>query len=129
MWLISAQKTGNMPWTCPHCIVWSVLTVRFTTPFLEEEYKSSKAGYTSSTQAQMSLSFKTKVPGIFGGEKVAINGHPFAAIDSCDKWVSTGLKNRFRAEVEDATKALKSTLSIRMVVRPDPCFGVGPRNA
>jgi hypothetical protein len=33
---------------------------------LEEESNSSKAGYDSSTQARLSLSFKTKFLGIFG---------------------------------------------------------------
>jgi hypothetical protein len=59
---------------------------------LEEESNSSRAGYVYSTQAILALSFKTKVPGIFAGERVAINVHPLAAIDAYDKWVSTGLK-------------------------------------
>jgi hypothetical protein len=33
---------------------------------LEEESNSSKAGYASSTQARLALSFKTKLLGIFG---------------------------------------------------------------
>jgi hypothetical protein len=37
-----------------------------------------------STQARLALSFKTKVPGIFGADKAAKNGHPFAAIDTYD---------------------------------------------
>jgi hypothetical protein len=47
---------------------------------LEEESNSSRAGRASSTQARLDLSLKTKVPGIFGGQKVAKNVHPFAAI-------------------------------------------------
>jgi hypothetical protein len=38
---------------------------------LEEESNSSKAGYASSTKACLVLSFKTKVPGIFGADKLA----------------------------------------------------------
>jgi hypothetical protein len=35
---------------------------------LTEESNSSKAGYTSSAHARLSLSFKTKVPGFFGAD-------------------------------------------------------------
>jgi hypothetical protein len=59
---------------------------------LEEESNSNKAGYSSSTQARLAMSFETKVPGIFGGEKLSKNGHPFAVIDGYDKWVSISLK-------------------------------------
>jgi hypothetical protein len=44
----------------------------------------------SSTQARLDLSFNTKVPGIFGADRTAENGHPFKAIDTYDKWVSLG---------------------------------------
>jgi hypothetical protein len=54
---------------------------------LEEESNSSKAGYASSAQARLAFSFKTKVPGIFGGEKFARNGHPLYAVDVYSKWV------------------------------------------
>jgi hypothetical protein len=83
---------------------------------LEEESNSSKAGYASSTQARLALSFKTKVPGIFGADKLAKNGHPFAAIDEYSKWESTGIKKGFRDQVEDAVKALESSLSRKMSV-------------
>jgi hypothetical protein len=36
---------------------------------LTEESNSSKAGYASSAQARLALSFKTKVPGIFGSDR------------------------------------------------------------
>jgi hypothetical protein len=52
---------------------------------LQEQYHSSRVGFSSSTQARLDLSFKTKVPGIFGADKAAKNGHPFAAIDTYDK--------------------------------------------
>jgi hypothetical protein len=84
---------------------------------MEEEYNCSKAGYESSTQARLALSFKTKVPGIFGGDKVARNGHPFADIDSYDKWFSTGLKKCFHDQVVDAAKTFETTLSRRLVVQ------------
>jgi hypothetical protein len=47
---------------------------------LTEESNSRKAGYASSAQVHLSFSFKTKVPGIFGADRLAKNGHPFAAI-------------------------------------------------
>jgi hypothetical protein len=39
-----------------------------------------KAGYASSAQERLSLSFKMKVPGFFGADRSAKNGHPFSAI-------------------------------------------------
>jgi hypothetical protein len=56
------------------------------------------------------------VPGIFGGQKVATNGHPFAAIDSYDKWTSTGLKRVFRDQIEEATRTFEGVMSKRMPV-------------
>jgi hypothetical protein len=47
---------------------------------LKEESNPSKAGYASSAQARLSLSFKMKVPGFFGADRSAKNGHPFSAI-------------------------------------------------
>jgi hypothetical protein len=44
---------------------------------LEEEYNSSKSRDASSTQARLASSSKTKVPGIFGADKLSKNGHPF----------------------------------------------------
>jgi hypothetical protein len=52
---------------------------------LQEQSHSSRAGFASSTRARLALSFKTKVPGIFGADKAAKNGHPFAAIYIFDK--------------------------------------------
>jgi hypothetical protein len=83
---------------------------------LEEESNSSRAGHASSTQDRLALSFKTKVPGIFGGQKVAKNGHPFAAIDSYDKWISTGLKRGFNDQIEEVARTLEATMSKRMLV-------------
>jgi hypothetical protein len=57
---------------------------------LEEESNSSKSGYAYSAQARLTFSFKIKVPGIFGGEKFARNGHPFSAVDVYSKWLSKG---------------------------------------
>jgi hypothetical protein len=56
---------------------------------LTEESNSSKAGYASSAQARLSLSFKTKVPGIFGADRSARNGHPFSVISEYSKWEIT----------------------------------------
>jgi hypothetical protein len=53
---------------------------------LQEESNSSKAGYASSLQARLSLSFKMKVPGFFGADRSAKNGHPFSAISDFSKW-------------------------------------------
>jgi hypothetical protein len=53
---------------------------------LQEESNSSEAGYASSAQARLSLSFKMKVPGFFGADRSAKNGHPFSAISDFRKW-------------------------------------------
>jgi hypothetical protein len=66
---------------------------------LTEESNSSKAGYASSAQDRLSLSFKTKFPGIFGADRSARNGHPFSAILEYIKWESTGIKRGFRDQV------------------------------
>jgi hypothetical protein len=49
---------------------------------LQEKSHSSRAIFSSSNQARLAMSFKNKVPGIFGADKAAKNGHPFAAIVS-----------------------------------------------
>jgi hypothetical protein len=54
------------------------------------------------------------VHGIFGGENILKDGHPFAAIDGYDKWVFDGLKKGFWDQVEDAVKALEASLSRKM---------------
>jgi hypothetical protein len=79
---------------------------------LEEVSNSSKAGYSSSTQARISLSFKTKVHGIFAGEYFN-NCHHFGVIY---KWVSTGLKKGSRDQVEDVLKDMEASLSRKMGV-------------
>jgi hypothetical protein len=83
---------------------------------LQEQSHSSRAGFSSSTQARLDLSFKTKVPGIFGANKAAKNGHPFAAIDTYDKWVSLGVRPGFRDKVEKSAQALESSISKQMMV-------------
>jgi hypothetical protein len=77
---------------------------------LGEKSNSSKVGYASCTQARLALSFKTKLPEIFGAENSAKNGHPFDDIDDCSKWESNGLKKGFWHQIEDAVKALESSL-------------------
>jgi hypothetical protein len=47
---------------------------------------------------------------------VGINGHTFAAIDTYDKLVSTGLKRGFRDQIKDDVKKLEATMSKRMLV-------------
>jgi hypothetical protein len=59
---------------------------------LTEESNSRKAGYASSAHARFSLSFKTKVPGIFGADGSAKSGHPFSAIAKYSDWESVGIK-------------------------------------
>jgi hypothetical protein len=71
---------------------------------LQEQSHSSRAGFSSSTQLRLALSSKTKVPGIFGADKAAKNGHPFAAIDTYDKWVSLGIRQGFRDKVKNLPK-------------------------
>jgi hypothetical protein len=63
---------------------------------LQEQSDSSRAGFASSMQSRLDLSFNTNVPGIFGADKAAKNGHPFADIDTYDKWVSLGIRQGFR---------------------------------
>jgi hypothetical protein len=63
---------------------------------LQEQSHSIRAGFASSTQSRLNISFKTKAPGFFGAEKAAKNGHPFAAIDTYDRWVSLGIRQGFR---------------------------------
>jgi hypothetical protein len=83
---------------------------------LQEESNSSKAGYASSAQAHLSLSFKMKVPGIFGEDWSAKNGHPFSAILDYSKWESTGIIKGFGDQVEDGVRELESSLSRSMSV-------------
>jgi hypothetical protein len=56
------------------------------------------------------------VRGIFGGQKVAKNCHPFAAIDSYEKLISAGLKRGFCDQIEEAARTLEATMSNRMLV-------------
>jgi hypothetical protein len=77
---------------------------------LEAESNSSKVGYASFTQVRLALSFKTKVPAIFGADKLANNGHPFFAIGEYSKWESTGIKKCFQDHIEGVVKALESSL-------------------
>jgi hypothetical protein len=47
---------------------------------------------------------------------MAKNGNPFTAIDKNDEWVSMGIKQGFRYQVEEAADALELSLSTKMVV-------------
>jgi hypothetical protein len=83
---------------------------------LQEESNSSKAGYASSTHARLSLSFKMKVPGFFGADRSAKNGHPFSAISDFSKWESAGIKKGFGDQVAEGVRELESSLSHSMIV-------------
>jgi hypothetical protein len=82
----------------------------------KEESNSSKAGYASSAQARLWLSFKMKAPGIFGADRSAKNGNPFSAISEFSRWESTGIKKSFRDQVEEGFRAFESSLSPSMSV-------------
>jgi hypothetical protein len=77
---------------------------------LQEESNSNKAGNASSAQARLSLSFKMKVPGIFGADRSANNVHPFSAISDFSNWESTRIKQGFRYKVEEGVMELESSL-------------------
>jgi hypothetical protein len=83
---------------------------------LTNESNSSKAGYASSAHARLSLSFKTKVPGIFGADGSPKNGHLFSAIAKYSDWKSVGIKREFRDLVEESVRALEVSTSKRMSV-------------
>jgi hypothetical protein len=83
---------------------------------LQEQSSSSRAGFSSSTQAHLDLSFKTRVLGIFGSDKAAKNGHPFAAIDTYDNLISLGIRQGLRDKVEKSAQALESSISKQMMV-------------
>jgi hypothetical protein len=86
---------------------------------LQEQSHSSRAGFASSTQSHLALSFKTKVPGIFGADKAAKNGHLFAAIDTYDTWIYLGIRQGFIDKVEKSAQALESSISKQMMVHLD----------
>jgi hypothetical protein len=75
---------------------------------LAEESNSSKAGYSSSAHARLSLSFKTKVPGFFGADGSAKSGHTFSTTAKYDDWGSVGIKRGFRDLVEESVRALEA---------------------
>jgi hypothetical protein len=78
---------------------------------LIEKYNSSKAGYASSAQGCLSLSFKTRVRGIFRADRSARNGNPFSVIVHCSDWESTGIKKGISDLVEEGARALKASIS------------------
>jgi hypothetical protein len=57
-----------------------------------------------------------KVSVFFGVDRSAKNGHPFSAISDFSKWESTGIKKRFRDQVEEGVRELESSLSRSMSV-------------
>jgi hypothetical protein len=52
-----------------------------------------------------------KVPGIFGADRSAKNGHPFSAISDFIKSKYSGIKKSFRDRVEEGVSSLESSLS------------------
>jgi hypothetical protein len=83
---------------------------------LTEESNSSKAGYASSAHARLSLSFKTKVPGVFGADRSAKSGHPFSAIAKYSDWGSVGIKRGFSDLVEESVRSLEDSKDKSMSV-------------
>jgi hypothetical protein len=66
---------------------------RYGKPFpsqIEEEANAFKAGYGNANNARLALSFKSMIPKIFEpGKKSKVEGHPFLAIDTVNKWESS----------------------------------------
>jgi hypothetical protein len=52
-----------------------------------------------------------KVPGFFGADRSAKNGHSFSTISDFSKWESTGIKKGSRDQVEEGVRALEYSLS------------------
>jgi hypothetical protein len=60
---------------------------------LEEEANAFKAGYGNANNARLALSFNSMIPDIFEpGKKSKVEGHPFPAIDTVNKWESSGIQ-------------------------------------
>jgi hypothetical protein len=57
-----------------------------------------------------------KVPGTFGADRSANNGHPFSAILDFSKWESNGIRKGFCDQVEEGARALESSLSRSMII-------------
>jgi hypothetical protein len=84
---------------------------------LEEQFHSSKAGYASSKQARLSLSFQCKIPEVFGPGKAKKMDHPFGDVATYSKWRSTGNKQGFRASVEDEIRRVEASTTTKMSVQ------------
>jgi hypothetical protein len=83
----------------------------------EEQSHSSKAGYASSKQARLSLSFQCKIPEVFGPGKENKTDHPFGYVATYSKWRSTGNNQGFRASVEDKIRRVEASTTTKMSVQ------------
>jgi hypothetical protein len=84
---------------------------------LEEQSHSSKAGYASSKQARLSLSFQCNIPEVFGPGKENKMDHPFGDGATYSKWRSTGNNQCFRASVEDEIRRVEASTTTKMSVQ------------
>jgi hypothetical protein len=84
---------------------------------LEEQANSTKAGYASTKQACLSLSFQSKIPEIFGPGKKNQTDHPFGEVATYDKWRSSWSKLEFRASVEDEIRRVEASTTSKMPVQ------------
>jgi hypothetical protein len=90
---------------------------------LEEQSHSPKDGYALSTQARMSLSFKCKIPEVFGSGKVNKMYHPFGDVATYIKLRFTENKQGFCASVEDEIRRVEASTttktSVQLGLRPE----------
>jgi hypothetical protein len=84
---------------------------------LEEQSHSSKAGYASSKQARLSLSFQCKISEVFGPDKANKTDHPFGDVATYSKWRSTGNKKGFSTSVEDEIRIFEASTTTKMSVQ------------
>jgi hypothetical protein len=92
---------------------------------LEEEANAFKVGYGNANNARLALSFNSMIPYIFEpGKKSKVEGHPFPAIDTVNKWEYYGIQKGFRDVVEDNITALAQArrrhIETHLMHRPQP---------
>jgi hypothetical protein len=92
---------------------------------LEQEANAFKAGYGNANNSRLVLSFNSMIPDIFEpGKKSKAGGHPFPAIDTVNKWESSGIQKGFRDVVEDNITALararRRHIETHLMHRPEP---------
>jgi hypothetical protein len=84
---------------------------------LEEQSHSSKAGYASSKQARLYLSFQCKIPEVFGPGKETEMNHPLGDVSTYSKWSPTGNEQVFHPSVEDEIRRVKASTTTKMSVQ------------